>query len=620
MPNLEVQLGAKLDDFERGLDQAVSMADSAVGKIEGAFSNLNPGFDGLSTVFAGMLTSIPAILAFAKSMNSELAAMERQARELGLTLEGFQGVQFAGAQKGIGSAEFVAGLEKSVGLLNDAQRNTNTLSELFAANSLQLTESNGKLISTNELLRRSADLIARAASEQDKIKIAQMLGLTREWIPLLESGAQAFDRQAQEAARLGVVIDRETIEKAAEFDRKWTASSAAWSANIKAAAAEILPVINELIDAASKMFTRENLKLFSQGGLDALGELGVPRELNIKIPDSVLTFLDNLRRDLDRDYNIKINFEGRPPPLTANEVTDGTGASPGADQARTRLRVDGPASVVPPRRSPAGSEGRDPFESTVDSTNRRIAVLNAETATIGQNSEARERARTVAILEEAAKRANTAAGLENTAATAEQREQIEALATAMETAAKNHRLMADAMASFRELGSAASEAFKGLTLEGKKFDEVLSNLLNRLASRGIDMAFNGLFNSLGGSLGSLFGGGGGTSTFGFNPIAGAFNFGGGRANGGPVNPDQIYRVGERGEEWFVPNSAGRIVPNDVVRGAAGGVSAPVSISIDARGADPAAIARLHGALAQLESELPHRVVTAVQEAQSERRL
>ena len=41
---------------------------------------------------------------------------------------------------------------------------------------------------------------------------------------------------------------------------------------------------------------------------------------------------------------------------------------------------------------------------------------------------------------------------------------------------------------------------------------------------------------------------------------GGANFGGGRANGGPVAPGSAYRVGERGPELFAPGAAGTIRP------------------------------------------------------------
>ena len=76
------------------------------------------------------------------------------------------------------------------------------------------------------------------------------------------------------------------------------------------------------------------------------------------------------------------------------------------------------------------------------------------------------------------------------------------------------------------------------------------SLANDMIAQAVRMAANRLLMSiLGGASGSPIG-----SFF-------ASLFGGGRAAGGPVNPDTAYVVGERGPELFVPNNAGRIVPN-----------------------------------------------------------
>jgi hypothetical protein len=45
-------------------------------------------------------------------------------------------------------------------------------------------------------------------------------------------------------------------------------------------------------------------------------------------------------------------------------------------------------------------------------------------------------------------------------------------------------------------------------------------------------------------------------------IAGWSNYGGARADGGPVTPGKYYTVGEQGPETFVPSVPGRIVPSD----------------------------------------------------------
>jgi len=45
-----------------------------------------------------------------------------------------------------------------------------------------------------------------------------------------------------------------------------------------------------------------------------------------------------------------------------------------------------------------------------------------------------------------------------------------------------------------------------------------------------------------------------------------------RAKGGPVSPSELYLVGEKGPEFFVPNSAGEIIPNNALPMTAGGGS------------------------------------------------
>lgn len=63
-----------------------------------------------------------------------------------------------------------------------------------------------------------------------------------------------------------------------------------------------------------------------------------------------------------------------------------------------------------------------------------------------------------------------------------------------------------------------------------------------------------------GGIGSLLAGGGGAVPAGglARALAGVLAGSPGRATGGPVAPGRSYLVGERGPEWFVPTSSGRI--------------------------------------------------------------
>ena len=60
-------------------------------------------------------------------------------------------------------------------------------------------------------------------------------------------------------------------------------------------------------------------------------------------------------------------------------------------------------------------------------------------------------------------------------------------------------------------------------------------------------------------IGSLLGGsGGGGAGAALGGIVGQLLGAPGRATGGPVSPGRAYRVGERGPEWFVPTTSGRV--------------------------------------------------------------
>lgn len=170
----------------------------------------------------------------------------------------------------------------------------------------------------------------------------------------------------------------------------------------------------------------------------------------------------------------------------------------------------------------------------------------------------------------------------------------------------------DAQRTAIEANTAAMEAF------GQAAQDALSTFVDdMLAGKNLAESFGGILKNLGGQLlnaglGSLFSPGP-SNLFGIP----------GRAAGGAVQAGRPYIVGERRPELFVPDQPGRIVPNLnslPKMGAGGGTSVSISIPIDARGADSAAIARLEGGLARMKAELPSTVVAAVRNARARRAL
>jgi phage-related minor tail protein len=83
---------------------------------------------------------------------------------------------------------------------------------------------------------------------------------------------------------------------------------------------------------------------------------------------------------------------------------------------------------------------------------------------------------------------------------------------------------------------------------GAAFHDIARSIINDILQMTIKML---IFKAVSGIFGGGSSGLGGIGSF----------FGGARASGGPVNPDQTYLVGEKGPELFRPSSPGTIVPN-----------------------------------------------------------
>jgi hypothetical protein len=208
---------------------AMGSARDAASQTVASNKELGLAIAGVGTAFVGIIAGISGALDYVAKANKDLADMATTAKQVGLTLADLQGIPFGGQIAGLSTDQINAGLQKSASLLNDASRNANSLSKELDANGISVKNANGQLISQNQLLGIAADLIKRAQNPGDALAIAQMLGFTKEWIPLLEQGAGAMSALTDEAKKAGAVIDDETIHRATEFDAQWRKSSVEFS-------------------------------------------------------------------------------------------------------------------------------------------------------------------------------------------------------------------------------------------------------------------------------------------------------------------------------------------------------------------------------------------------------
>lgn len=164
------------------------------------------------------------------------------------------------------------------------------------------------------------------------------------------------------------------------------------------------------------------------------------------------------------------------------------------------------------------------------------------------------------------------------------------------------------------LNDGLTRAIMGAESLGDVFSRVADQIIADLLRIAIQQAIiRPLANSLFGGAG---GGGGGGGFFG-NLFAGFF------ATGGKIPTGQFGIVGEEGPEIAVAGPGGLgILSNPQSRalmsGGMGGPSVTIPISIDATGADAAALARVRAEIERLRAELPGTIITTVRDAQDRR--
>ncbi len=115
---------------------------------------------------------------------------------------------------------------------------------------------------------------------------------------------------------------------------------------------------------------------------------------------------------------------------------------------------------------------------------------------------------------------------------------------------KAGRALEASLARFIQTGKFGFEDLKKVALA------VMAEIARAAIHAGIGAI--GQHNPMGGGQGGGAQGGAGGLLAGALQLASVLAGAPGRATGGPVSPGRAYRVGERGPEWFVPTTSGRV--------------------------------------------------------------
>ncbi|MFW8567075.1 hypothetical protein [Orrella sp. 11846] len=277
--SIVVELLMRTGSFETDLNRASKRMNEFDRSLSRYARNVALMGTAVVGAFAGML----------KSASGYMDEMGNAAERTSVSTKSFTELAYAAERASLSTGELQRILRRSTEAINHAIDGTGKQADALRRLGVSAHDSTGKLKTADVMLKDLADRFSKLEPGAEKTKLVldlfgQQLG--QKVIPLLNQGAEGMEAFADEARRLGLVIDDDAARAAAEFNDILSRMGAGLKGMAVAMAGEALPAVNALMQRFSSVsgaladFGRKAGSAFAQAAqfagaiLDALAPLG----------------------------------------------------------------------------------------------------------------------------------------------------------------------------------------------------------------------------------------------------------------------------------------------------------------------------------------------------------
>jgi hypothetical protein len=226
------QLGDQLGKVVSGMGRVAQAAGAMALKISAA----------------GALSAAGLWAIFKRTSDAGDAAA-KAAQRIGISVRGYQELGYAAGLAGSNAEELGDAMTELNGKIADAAGGNKELREAFRKMGVQIRDANGQIRPTEAIFADIAAAFARVPDGAQKSAAAMALfgeaGVNL--IPLLNGGADGLREAAEEARRLGLIVDDETAEAMVLFNKNLATLMGSITGVYNAISAKLLPIINPLV-------------------------------------------------------------------------------------------------------------------------------------------------------------------------------------------------------------------------------------------------------------------------------------------------------------------------------------------------------------------------------------
>jgi len=203
-------------DFKSGLDEAKKRAIDFGEELKNQHKNVEKLGTTMAAAGAVVTGALGAMVASTASYVSEMVSLERRT---GMAQDVLAGLGQAADETGVEIGTLQMGLGLLARKAYEASEGNDAAQKVFTRMGVSATDSAGKLRPMNDVLYDVADKFKSMPAGAEKTALAmEMFGRSgAELIPMLNKGSEGLRENTEEARKLGLVLDKETIAKSKEM-------------------------------------------------------------------------------------------------------------------------------------------------------------------------------------------------------------------------------------------------------------------------------------------------------------------------------------------------------------------------------------------------------------------
>lgn len=256
---LTIDLQAQTASFVSGMDKAGQIALTSTKNIKKAFDAMGAG------VIAALTSVEAAVAAMVDNSLENMARLADMSQSTGVATEALSALEYAAKQSGVSTESLDGALEKMAKSMEKAAASGTSGSNAYKTLGVAVTDSNGKLRPTVDIMEDLAQKFASFKDGPEKTALAmQIFGRAgAEMVPLLNRGKDGIADLVAEATKLGLVIGADDAAAAKQFEESMNRLEGAAKGAANRLTTEMLPALQKLM-ANMRTSADDSTTLFNQ--------------------------------------------------------------------------------------------------------------------------------------------------------------------------------------------------------------------------------------------------------------------------------------------------------------------------------------------------------------------